>query len=142
MIFFVPRNFAKNQKKVIRNGFLTRNSDSWPNLGGGSSNSHAIPAYGSNFRSGRSPGLPFFDQCFLDVGILGPLKAKFDQLDRSKIKNWSYLSYLHIFISVEMFCHEKTKFHFLCLFFLFFVLYDVLFWSSRMIDLDLLIDPC
>ena len=30
----------------------------------------------------RPPGFPFFDQCFLDFAILGPLKAKFDQLDR------------------------------------------------------------
>ena len=28
------------------------------------------------------PGLPFFDQCFLDFAILVLLKAKFDKLDR------------------------------------------------------------
>ena len=28
------------------------------------------------------PGFPFLDKCFLDFAILGPLKAKFDQLDR------------------------------------------------------------
>ena len=36
----------------------------------------------ATFSPVRPPGLPFSDQCFLDFAILGPLKAKFDQLDR------------------------------------------------------------
>ena len=36
----------------------------------------------ATFSPVRPPGLPFFDQCFLDFGTLALLKAKFDQLDR------------------------------------------------------------
>ena len=80
--FYMSKNFEKNLHFCFQNGFLTSNSDSWPNLGGGSTNSHQIRAYGSNFRSGRPPGLPFFDQYFLDFSILALLKAKFDKPDR------------------------------------------------------------
>ena len=37
---------------------------------------------GATFSPVPPPGFPFFDQCFLDFAILGPLKAKFYQLDR------------------------------------------------------------
>ncbi len=37
---------------------------------------------GATFSPVPPPGLPFFDQCFLDFAILALLKAKFDQLDR------------------------------------------------------------
>ena len=37
---------------------------------------------GATFSPVRPPGLPFLDKCFLDFAILGPLKAKFDRLDR------------------------------------------------------------
>ena len=72
----------------------------------------------------------YVDLCFLYEPILGPLKARFDQLDRWKIKEYSYLSYLRIFISIKMLHHEKTRFK-TCLFFLFafflFCFFAVLF---------------
>ena len=37
---------------------------------------------GATFSPVPPLGLPFFDQCFLDFTILGPLKAKFDKPDR------------------------------------------------------------
>ena len=55
---------------------------------------------GASFSPVPSPKLPFFDQCFLYFAILGPLKACFDKLDRQRIKHESYLSYLHMFISL------------------------------------------
>ena len=37
---------------------------------------------GATFSPVPPPDFPFFDKCFLDFGILGPLKAKFDKPDR------------------------------------------------------------
>ena len=37
---------------------------------------------GATFSPVRPPGFPFLDKWFLDFAILGPLKAKFDRLDR------------------------------------------------------------
>ena len=37
---------------------------------------------GATFSPVRPPGLPFFDKCFLDFGILAPLSPYFDKLDR------------------------------------------------------------
>ena len=48
---------------------------------GGRLISHEIWAYGNIFWSGP-PASPFFDKCFLDFDILGPLNPYFDQLDR------------------------------------------------------------
>ena len=62
--------------------FLTRKSRSWPSKTCDGTKYHQIWPSGSNFRSGPPPGSPFFEQCFLYFAILGPLKARFDQLDR------------------------------------------------------------
>ena len=83
---------------------------------------------GATFSPVLSPKLQFFDQCFLYFAILGPLKARFDQLDRQKILTDSYLSYLRIFISLEMLIHEKTRFKIVFVFvFSFFVCFCFLF---------------
>ena len=51
----------------------------------------------------------YVDLCFLYEAILGPLKAYFDQLDHKILKNWSYLSYPHIFISKESMFHARSN---------------------------------
>ena len=42
----------------------------------------SIGPLGATFSPVPPPGFPFFDKCFLDFAILGPLKPYFDQLDR------------------------------------------------------------
>ena len=42
----------------------------------------SIGPRGATFSPVWPPGLPFFDKCFLDFAILGPLKSYFDKLDR------------------------------------------------------------
>ena len=112
MIFLHVKKIRKKLYFCFQNGFLTSNSGSWPNSSGGRLNSHQIPAYGSNFRSGRSPGLPFFDQCFLDFSILALLKSCFDKLDQEFSRCWSIPAKNHIISLKNCTCMTCSLFMF------------------------------
>ena len=116
MIFLYAEKIRKNLHFCFRNGFLT---SFWPNYSGGRLNSHQIWAYESNFRSGRSPGFPFFDQCFLDFAILALLKSCFDWQARSIENKTLILSILftYFYLSLNALSWKK-RYKFLLLIFL------------------------
>ena len=82
MIFYMTENSEKNRMFAPGIAF-------WPKILFSDQIKHAIGQIlmkfgppGAIFSPGPPPGFPFFDKCFLDFAILGPLKARFDQLDR------------------------------------------------------------
>ena len=76
MIFLHARYFPSSQaSKTLK--IKTARSKS---TGGPTYSSFGPP--GATFSQVWPPGFPFFDKCFLDFAILGPLKAKFDKPDR------------------------------------------------------------
>ena len=102
MIFFYMTQNSKKKNKIFVPGIAfgpeIRVSDQIKHAIGRNIMKFGPP--GATFSPVPSPKLPFFDQCFLYFAILGPLNPCFDQLDRYKIKKYSYLSYLHIFIYI------------------------------------------